>query len=99
MQNITFRPRKFTECNLIHSRLIKKAENVEFTHHCNNYFMAVVSTLCFGGRSPPEPDLISMLMEVMTEKRGVISPVGKLNEVPVVSSSLLQLLLEHKYAQ
>ena len=83
----------------IYSRLIKKAENVEFTHHCSNYFMGVVSTLCFGGRVPPEPDLIRMLMDMMTEKQGVIWPFGKLNAVPVVTSSLLQLLLEHKYVQ
>ena len=61
--------------------------------------MEVVSTLCFGRRSAPEPDLITMLMTMMfVERCGVISPTArKLDAVPVITSSLLQLLLEHKY--
>ena len=68
--------------------------------------MEVVSTLCFGGDSAPEPDLIKMLMEIIyTEKEdaGVITQdltpfaEGKKDKAPVIRSSLLQLLLEHKY--
>ena len=68
--------------------------------------MEVVSTLCFGGDRAPEPDLIKMLMEIIyTEKKdaGVITQdltpftEGKKDKVPVIRSSLLQLLLEHKY--
>ena len=67
--------------------------------------MEVVSTLCFGGDSAPEPDLIKMLMEIIyTEKdAGVITQdltpfaEGKKDKAPVIRSSLLQLLLEHKY--
>lgn len=68
--------------------------------------MEVVSTLCFGGQSAPEPDLIKMLMEIVfsfDEQSEVLStqdltPLDvKKDAVPVVRSSLLQLLLEHKY--
>lgn len=53
----------------------------------------------------PEPDLIELLMEMvftMDESSSVwstrdLTPLeGKKDDVPVVRSSLLQLLLEHK---
>ena len=66
--------------------------------------MEVVSTLCFGKQAIPEPGLIRMLMDIMlAEGRTVISSAGdkkrakKGNKIPVITSSLLQLLLEHKY--
>ena len=68
--------------------------------------MEVVSTLCFGGQRIPEPGLIKMLMQIIfTENSNSelatqdLTPLtdGKMDEVPVVRSSLLQLLLEHKY--
>ena len=68
--------------------------------------MEVVSNLCFGGHKPPEPDLIKMLMDtVFTEKsesmevetRDITPYQVDPDDVPVVRSFLLQLLLEHKY--
>jgi hypothetical protein len=69
--------------------------------------MEVVSNLCFGGHKPPEPDLIKMLMNaVFTEKKEDASALDTRDmtpyqadpdQVPVVRSFLLQLLLEHKY--
>jgi hypothetical protein len=61
--------------------------------------MEVVSSLCFGRKDAPEPKLIEILMKMMlTEKQGVISASveRKMDSVPVVTSSLLQLLLEHR---
>ena len=65
--------------------------------------MEVVSTLCFGGQSAPEPALIKSLMElVFTEDKDLVSPLTeastshKSDKINVVKSSLLQLLLEHK---
>ena len=66
---------------------------------CHSYFIEVVSTLCFGGESAPEPDLIEMLMDVVFNKdKDLVSPIpgGKADTVSVVRSSLLQLLLEHE---
>ena len=62
--------------------------------------MEIVSTLCFGKQEVPEPELITMLMGLMlTEKKSVISSSSdrKMDTIPVIKSSLLQLLLEHKY--
>lgn len=80
-------------------RLVKSKEMKSFKKFCHNYFIEVVSTLCFGGQSAPEPALIKMLMEVVfTKDKDMVSPMpgGKIDEVSVVRSSLLQLLLEHK---
>ncbi len=72
-----------------------------FQHHCNNYFMEVVTTLCFGGDGMPEPELIKMLMDIIfTENDSTcdLTPFTntKGDKSPIVRSSLLQLLLEHK---
>ena len=73
---------------------------------CREFFMEVVSNLCFGGHKPPEPDLIKMLMNtVFTERKEDASALDTRDmtpyqadpdQVPVVRSFLLQLLLEHK---
>lgn len=74
---------------------------------CRDFFMEVVSTLCFGGRDAPEPELVKSLMDTVfgTNREGTmfttrdITPYdqeSKCDEVPVVRSFLLQLLLEHK---
>ncbi len=58
--------------------------------------------LCFGGKSAPEPAMIEDLMEVVfTEHSDFVTPLidarrREYDRVPVVRSSLLQLLLEHK---
>ncbi|XP_019853235.1 PREDICTED: E3 ubiquitin-protein ligase RNF213-like [Amphimedon queenslandica] len=67
---------------------------------CKSYFMEVVSSLCFGQATPPEPDLISELLNiVITEqnktKEFTYSEEEKADKVPVIRSFLLQLLLEH----
>ena len=67
--------------------------------------MELVSSLCFGGHSAPESDIIKMLISmVFTE--GQEAEVGTRNfspyhevrsdEVPIIRSFLLRLLLEHK---
>lgn len=87
------------------SRYLKDRELANFQQDCHNFFMEVVSTLCFGGHSAPEPALIKSLMElVFTEDSDLVSPIteaggSKSDNVSVVKSSMLQLLLEHKYVQ
>ena len=68
--------------------------------------MEVVSTLCFGAQNAPEPELVKCLMEtVFATREGSmfntrdITPYDhetQCDEVPVIRSFLLQLLLEHK---
>ena len=73
---------------------------------CRAFFMELVSTLCFGTHSAPEPSLIEMLINtVFTERQETevgtreFSPYheAKSDKVPVIRSFLLQLLLEHKW--
>ena len=64
--------------------------------------MEVVTTLCFGGDSMPEPDLIKMLMDIVFTENDSTRDLTPFKDVkgdksPTVRSSLLQLLLEHKY--
>ena len=68
---------------------------------CHAFFMEVVSTLCFGSQTSPEPELINTLIGmVFTEEAGTkeLSPYKEVknDDVPVVRSFLLQLLLEHE---
>lgn len=83
-------------------RHFKGKELANFERDCHNYFMEVVSTLCFGGQSAPEPALIKSLIEiVLTEDSDLLSSDSRTSrsrsdKVSVVKSSLLQLLLEHK---
>ena len=70
-------------------------------NYCKSYFMEVVSSLCFGQLSPPEPALIEELLNVVfTEqdqtKDFTYSDKEEIDKVPVIRSFLLQLLLEHK---
>ena len=78
---------------------MKSKDLKTFKKHGHSYFIEVVSTLCFGGQSVPEQALIKMLMDVVfTKDKDMVSPItgGKSDEVSVLRSSLLQLLLEHK---
>ncbi len=72
----------------------------EIRQSCQTFFMELVSTLCFGGRTPPEPDLVKMLLDtIFTEKQETKDfsyKEMKTDKVPVIRSFLLQLLLEHK---
>ena len=82
-------------------RLVESKHMKKFQQHCNNYFMEVVTTLCFGGDSMPEPDLIKMLMDIVFTENDSTCDLTPFKDVkgdksPTVRSSLLQLLLEHK---
>ena len=76
----------------------------EFKSNCQYYFIEVVSTLCFGGQAAPEPELIKMLLDIIFTESDVgvatreIVPMSdeKSDKIPVIRSSLLQLLLEHE---
>ena len=77
-----------------------------FKSHCQYYFIEVVSTLCFGGQRAPEPDLIKMLLDIIFTESDSDLGMGtrdimpledeKNDKIPVIRSSLLQLLLEHE---
>lgn len=75
-------------------------ERHEIGKSCHTFFMEVVSTLSFGGKTSPEPDLIGMLLStVFAEREGTKElsyAEGHTDPIPVIRSFLLQLLLEHK---
>jgi len=85
-----------------------RSQSKKLTHiqrSCQAFFMELVSSLCFGAHSAPEPDLIKMLINMVFTERQVtevgtrdLSPYqeGRSDKVPVIRSFLLQLLLEHK---
>ncbi len=71
--------------------------------------MDLVSQLCFAGDTPPEPELVELLMQYVTRQRGGKETVQEdgwvvqtkrlslfddhLDDNPVVRSLLIQLLL------
>ncbi len=78
------------------SRIIKQ--------YCHSFFMELVSTLCFGQSTPPEEELVKELLKLVVtndDKTRVFSyseNIEKVDQVPVIRSFLLQLLMEHKLA-
>lgn len=81
-------------------------ENFSHFKKCGQiFFFEVVSSLCFGNQDEaPESRLIDKLMNMVfkknkrtgTFKTQEISPHKDADSYPIVRSSLLQLLLEHK---
>ena len=62
---------------------------------CHAFFMELVSTLCFGQRDLPEPELVKRLMNIVfaSDKTTKDSDNDKNH---MIQSFLLQLLLEHE---
>lgn len=66
------------------------------------FFLELVSELCFGGQGAPEPNLIKMLLDtVFVEKNDSTQELtpykdDKADKVPTIRSFLLQLLLQHR---
>ena len=76
-------------------------KNLSTIHRsCRAFFMELVSSLCFGAHSAPEPELIKILINMVFTDVGTqdFSPYEEVrsDEVPIIRSFLLRLLLEHK---
>ena len=67
------------------------------------FFMEVVSQLCFGEQAAPEPDLVKLLLNTVfiekTDSTQELTPYkdDRADKIPTIRSFLLQLLLEHRY--
>ena len=78
----------------------EKAEIVR--QSCESFFMETVSNLCFWQPVLPDLDLINNLLNVVfteqfdSTKEFSYKSEEKADQVPVIRSFLLQLLLEHK---
>ncbi len=72
----------------------------EMKKNCDRFFIEIVSSLCFGGREAPEPELVEMLLDkvlqVQDQKTSKLSAYKDQDKIPTIRSFLLQLLLEHK---
>ena len=74
----------------------------EVKKSCKEFFMELVSDLCFGGQAVPEPNLIKMLLDrVFIEKNDSTQELtpykdDRADKIPTIRSFLLQLLLEHR---
>lgn len=77
-----------------------KEKSKDIRKYCSEFFLQIVSNLCFGGDIAPESKLIKMLLGTMfAESTQELTPYSKVktDEVPTIRSFLLQLLLEHRY--
>lgn len=84
---------------------------IAITKSCDDFLIEVVSRLCFGQQAAPEDELIQLLFNLIfteTEEEGEASKMTtgeltlnkrKKDEIPVIRSFLLQLLLGHKSVQ
>ena len=95
------------QINSMETKLKKSSVDKETIKHvkkaCREFFMELVSSLCFGGEAAPEPALVKMLLDtVFVEKNDSTQDLtpykdDKADKVPTIRSFLLQLLLEHRY--
>lgn len=79
---------------------VDKNKIKEVKKSCRDFFMELVSDLCFGGKAAPEPDLIKMLLDNVFVKESTqeLTPYkdDKADKIPTIRSFILQLLLEHR---
>lgn len=85
--------------------LVSRSKAEKIRSSCQAFFMEVISSLCFGGSSVPEPQLIKLLLNTVfvdgTDEgiatRELTPYLSKKHDtVPVIRSFILQLLLEHR---
>ena len=79
-----------------------KTKKSSIKKSCHNFFMEVVSSLCFGGSQVPESELLKSLVDtiVCDGQTRELTPYGtdtKADKIPTIRSFVLQLLLEHRY--
>ena len=75
---------------------VNETGKAKITRDCNRFFIEVVSSLCFGGREAPEPDLVKVLLDTVLHdtETSKLSPYKEPDKTPTIRSFLLQLLLE-----
>lgn len=74
---------------------------MEIRSYSNSFFMEVVSSLCFGQPIIPEPGLVEELFKIVFAEESKtkvfnFSDRENADQMPVIRSFLLQLLLEHR---
>lgn len=54
------------------------AKNALFRQRCNNFFIDVVTTMCFKDNEPPEPEVIQGLLNLLFVHRNFVKDSGEL---------------------
>ncbi|XP_042658256.1 E3 ubiquitin-protein ligase RNF213 isoform X2 [Tyto alba] len=87
------------------------AKNALFRQRCNNFFIDVVTTMCFKDNEPPEAEVIQKLLNLLFVHRSLLkdsdhpaiytkflSPFNdEVDETPIVRSVMLKLLLKYSF--
>ncbi|XP_059700093.1 E3 ubiquitin-protein ligase RNF213-like isoform X2 [Haemorhous mexicanus] len=83
-----------------------------FRQRCNNFFIDVVTTMCFKDNKPPEPEVIQHLLDLLFVERKTVlkdpnhpavytkflSPFNdEVDETPIIRSVMLKLLLKYSF--
>ncbi|XP_048179403.1 E3 ubiquitin-protein ligase RNF213 isoform X1 [Corvus hawaiiensis] len=87
------------------------AKNALFRQRCNNFFIDVVTTMCFKDNEPPDPEVIQRLLNLLFVHRSLVkdsdhcavytkflSPFNdEVDETPIIRSVMLKLLLKYSF--
>ncbi|OXB81060.1 UNVERIFIED_CONTAM: hypothetical protein H355_004990 [Colinus virginianus] len=89
------------------------ARNALFRQRCNNFFVDVVTTMCFKDNEPPDAAVIKELLNLLfvyrdclegsdrpTAYTKLLSPFDEeVDETPVIRSVMLKLLLKYSFSE
>uniref|UniRef100_A0A669PUC8 RING-type E3 ubiquitin transferase n=2 Tax=Phasianus colchicus TaxID=9054 RepID=A0A669PUC8_PHACC len=89
------------------------AKNALFRQRCNNFFIDVVTTMCFKDNEPPDTAVIQELLNLLFVYRDfledsdrpaaytkLLSPFDEeVDETPVIRSVMLKLLLKYSFSE
>uniref|UniRef100_A0A8C0FUW2 RING-type E3 ubiquitin transferase n=1 Tax=Bubo bubo TaxID=30461 RepID=A0A8C0FUW2_BUBBB len=85
------------------------AKGALFRQRCNNFFIDVVTTMCFKDNEPPEAEVILELLNLLFVHRSLLqdqpaiytkflSPFNdEVDETPIIRSVMLKLLLKYSF--
>ncbi|KAM3672048.1 LOW QUALITY PROTEIN: E3 ubiquitin-protein ligase RNF213-like [Ammospiza maritima maritima] len=88
------------------------AKKALFRQRCNNFFIDMVTTMCFKDNKPPEPEVIQSLLDLLfVERKTVLKDTNhppvytkflspfhdEVDKNPVIRSVMLKLLLKYSF--
>ncbi|XP_053850563.1 E3 ubiquitin-protein ligase RNF213 [Vidua macroura] len=87
------------------------AKKALFRQRCNNFFIDMVTSMCFKDNEPPEPEVIQSLLNLLFVHRSLVkdsdhpavytkflSPFNdEVDETPIIRSVMLKLLLKYSF--
>uniref|UniRef100_A0A8D2QE60 Ring finger protein 213 n=1 Tax=Zonotrichia albicollis TaxID=44394 RepID=A0A8D2QE60_ZONAL len=88
------------------------AKKALFRQRCNNFFIDMVTTMCFKDNKPPEPQVIQSLLDLLfVERKTVLKDTNhsavytkflspfhdEVDKTPIIRSVMLKLLLKYSF--